>query len=76
MLITFVSKLYTVFIRPTLEYASIAWDGCSTHDIEKLEKVQLSAARIITGLPIFASSESFYTETSWQTLQNRRYAAK
>ena len=70
------SKLYIVSIRPTLEYASIVWDGCSAHDIDKLEKVQLSAARILTGLPIFASRESIYTETGWQTLQNRRYAAK
>ena len=48
----------------------------NTHDIEKLEKVQLSAARIVTGLPIFASRESLYTEKGWQTLQNRHYAAK
>ena len=32
------SKLYISFIRPTIEYASIVWDGCSAHDIEKLEK--------------------------------------
>ena len=70
------SKLYISFIRPTIEYASIVWDGCSAHDIEKLEKVQLSAARIFTGLPIFTSRESLYTETGWQTLQNRRYIAK
>ena len=67
------SKLYIVFVRPTLEYASIVyWDGCSAHDIEKFEKVQLSAARIVTGLPIFAYRESLYTETGLQTLQNRR----
>ena len=41
------------------------------HDIEKLGKVQLSAARIVTGLPIFASRESPYTETGWQTLQKQ-----
>ena len=52
------SKLYTAFIRPTLIYASIVWDGCSVHDIEKLEKVQLSAARRIVTL----SPESIYTE--------------
>ena len=70
------SKLYISFIRPNIEYASIVWDGCSARDIEKLEKVQLSAARIVTGLPIFTSRESLYTETGWQTLQNRRYIAK
>jgi hypothetical protein len=65
------SKLYTSFIRPTLEYASIVWDGCSVQDTEKLEKVQLAAARIVTGLPIFASKESLYFETGWETLKTR-----
>ena len=48
-------------------------DGCSAHDIEKLEKVQFSAARIFTDLPIFTSRKSLYT--GWQTYQNRGYAA-
>ena len=54
------------FVRPTLEYASIVWDGCSAHAIEKLETVQLhvSIARIVTGLPIFTSRESLYTTSS------------
>ena len=46
------------------------------YDIEKLEKVQLSAARIVTGFPMLASRESLYAKTGWQTWQNRRYAAK
>ena len=41
------SKLNLAFIRFTLEYASIVWDDCSVHEIEKLEKVQLSAARLV-----------------------------
>ena len=43
----------------------------SAHDIEKLKKYSY-----VTGLPIFTSRESFYTETGWQTLQNRSYIAK
>ena len=70
------SKFYLAFIRPTLEYASTVWDGCSANDTEKLEKVQLQAARIVTGLPIFASRESLYSETGWQTLESRRYVSK
>ena len=65
--------MFIVFIRQNLVYASIVWDDCPAHDIEKLEKVQLSAARIVTGLPIFTFRESLYT--GWDTLQNRRYAA-
>lgn len=70
------SKLYTTFIKPMLEYASVVWDGCSEQDSEKLEKVQLAAARIVTGLPIFATSETLYSETGWETLKIRRYVAK
>lgn len=52
------------------------WDGCSVHDADKLEKVQLCAARIVTGLPIFVSREALYLETGWDILQTRRYIAK
>lgn len=57
------------------EYASIVWDGCSVHDADKLEKVQLCAARIVTGLPIFVPREALYLETGWEILQTRRYIA-
>jgi hypothetical protein len=39
----------------------------------KLEKPQLDAARILTGLPIFTKSEYLYAETGWETLSERRY---
>ena len=44
------SNIYLTFIRPVLEYACEVWDGCYERDIEKLEKIQLEAARIATGL--------------------------
>ena len=44
--------MYTVFIRPPLEYAAVVWDGCSQSDVEKLEKVQLCV--------IFSYNNSFY----------------
>jgi hypothetical protein len=53
------------FIRPVLEYACEVWDGCYERDIEKLEKIQLEAARIVTK---FASKDSLYFETGWETL--------
>jgi hypothetical protein len=42
----------------------------------KLEQLQLEAARIITGLPKFASKESVYFETGWETLSCRRRRRK
>jgi hypothetical protein len=44
--------------------------------IYKLEKLQLDAARIVTGLPIFTKSEYLYAETGWETLSERRYRRK
>ena len=54
------SLLYTSFIRPQLEYASDVWGGCFSSDCERLEKIQLIAARIVSGLPVhIKSSERF-----------------
>ena len=54
------TTLYCTYIRPLLEYASEVWDGCSQTDANRLEQVQLNAARIVTGLPVFASLNSLY----------------
>jgi hypothetical protein len=48
-------KLYLTFIRPLLEYAGDVWDNCALADSERLEKNQLEAARIVTGLTFYAS---------------------
>ena len=47
--------MYVTFVRPILEYASVVWYTCSISDTVNLKKVQLYAARIVTGLLILAS---------------------
>ena len=55
--------MYTSFNRPHLEYVSEVWDpGCSLVNAQRLGEVQLSADRIVTGLPIFACKPSLYLE--------------
>ena len=58
------------YIRPLLEYGYEVWDGCSINDTNRVEQIQLNAARIVTGLPIFASV--LYTlklgGTIWRTV--------
>lgn len=44
------------------------WVQCVQIDIDKLEKVQLYAARIVTGRSILASTDFLYFETGWETL--------
>ena len=62
------NKIYVTYILPLLEYACELWDGRCSSDADKLEQLQFEAARIITGLPKFASKESLYFETGWETL--------
>ena len=50
----YLSRIYLIFLRPMLEYACELWDGCSQQDSDNLEKLQIEAGRIVTGLPLFA----------------------
>jgi hypothetical protein len=69
-------KMYLVYIRPLFEYACEVWDNCGIDYSDKLEKLQLDAARIVTGLPTFTKSEYAYAETGWETLSEWRYRKK
>ena len=65
-------KLYLTYIRPIFEYSCEVWDNCGLVCSNKLEKLQLEAARIVTGLPTFTKIEELYKETRWETLSERR----
>lgn len=69
-------RLYFGFIRPILEYGGIVWDNCSNEESDLLEKVQIEAARIITGLRKGTSHNKLYTELGWETLKVRRRKSK
>ena len=69
---TFIFTFYCTYIRPLLEHASEVCDGCTQTDVYRLEQEQLIAARIVIGLPVFASLNSIYAETGWKTLADRR----
>jgi hypothetical protein len=69
-------KLYLVYIRPIYEYTSDVWDNCGVGNSYKLDQLQLEAARIVTGLPIFASSILIYKKLGWKSLTERRKRRK
>ena len=69
-------KLYLTYIRPLLEYSCELWDNCGVENSLILEKIQLEAARIVTGLPIYTKIEFLYEETGWVPLSKRREARK
>ena len=45
-----VRKIITTFIRPTLEYASVAWNPHLQKDIKKVERIQRAATRWVPEL--------------------------
>ena len=69
-------KIYLTFIRSLLEYSCEVWDNCSQTDNDRLETLQLEAARIVTGLTVYSSRDSLYQETGWENLSSRRERRK
>ena len=65
-------KIYFIFIRSILEYADIVWDNCTQQQSNELEKIQLEAARIVTGTTKLISINKLYKEVGWLKLSERR----
>ena len=65
-------QIYISLLRPLLEYASIVWDNCTSREKETIEKIQIEAARLVTGITRSASLDNLYKEIGWMTLENRR----
>ena len=62
---------YRPDIRPPLEYTDMVWDNCTQYEVDALKKIQIEAARIVTGATKLVSIGSLYTKTSWETLSSR-----
>ena len=67
---------YTSFIRPLIEYGDILYDSCTKELSQKLEAIQLEAARIVTGAKKRTSHSALYKELGWQSLEQRRHTHK
>ena len=65
-------SIYFTFIRPLLEYADIVWNNCTINEEEQIEKIQLEAARIVTGTTKLISLSNLYKEIGWEKLSERR----
>ena len=64
--------IYFTFIRSILIYADIIWNNCTRYEVNEIEKIQIEAARIVTGATKLVSINSLTNETGWKSLLNRR----
>ena len=67
------SRIYTSYIGPTMEYASIIWNNCTLLQSNRLEQLQLEASRIVTVSVKGTKHKYLYKETGWLPLADRRH---
>ena len=70
------NQIYFSYLLPVLEYASIVWDGCATHNSDTLDKIENEAAPIVTGLTRSVSLNTLYKECGLVSLTERRKQQK
>ena len=66
------SKVYRALIQPLLDYCDVAWSPKTCKLIDKLERVQKLATRLIMGTPKTARTAELYSQLRWITLEQRR----
>jgi hypothetical protein len=64
--------VYSALIMPHFDYCSLVWDNCSNYLLEKLQKLQNRAARVITGKSYETRSSEILKNLGWQPLLDRR----
>ena len=64
--------LYKSLVQPLLDYCDVAWSPGALKQVDKLERVQKLAARIVLGAPSTARSVELYKTLNWSTLDQRR----
>ena len=65
-------QFYFSFIRPILEYADIVWDNITVELSTQIERLNIEAARIITGGSKLTKILDLYKELGWEPLEKRR----
>jgi hypothetical protein len=71
-----IERLYYSCILPQIEYADILWAGAFEKDLNKLDTIHHSAARIVTGGTRRCNINCLMEESGWNTLSERRRSHK
>lgn len=68
------SSFYLLYIRPQLEYADIAWSNLPQRQLDRLERFQRRAAKLVLGIPLFRPSPhgKLLADVGWPTIKSRR----
>ena len=69
-------SIYKSLVLPQFYYCSLLWENCSVQLLEKLQKMQSRAARIITGQGYETRSGVILRNLQRQSLHERRHEQK
>ena len=61
-------SVYNAIVQPHFDYCSLVWDIGNVYSLEKLQKMQNRAARVITGRSYEVRSETIVQDLGWQPL--------
>ncbi len=64
--------MYKSFVRPVMEYGIVVWGGTYDSNIVKLEQINVDALRLITGATARSNIAKLYSETSMNSIMDRR----
>jgi hypothetical protein len=69
-------QIYKTLILPHFDYCSTVWGGIDQYLVDKLQKLQNRAARVITRTSYETRSTKLLSELNWDKLATRRHKQK
>ena len=70
------NKIYKAIIQPHIDYCSTVWDRLGSTLLDKIQKLQNRAARIVTQSNYYTSASSLVEELGWDNVSTRRKKQK
>ena len=68
----YLELMYHSLVLPYFDYSSLVWNNCSQTLKDKVQRLQNSAARVITGDNYDIRSSDIFNKLGWNNLQDRR----
>ena len=65
-------SLYNSLILPYFDYCNMVWENTAKYNLQKIQKMQNRAARILTGSSYDVPTTDLMRQLKWQTLEDRR----
>ena len=65
-------SIYNSLILPYFHYCNIVWENTAKYNLQKIQKMQNRAARILTGSSYDVPTTDLMRQLKWQPLEDRR----